>query len=289
VSTTLTIARRLLACVASMTGERSTGSLTVKATGADTVLRKGAIGAPIVGGRVDYSRLFWVTADTVVTSAGVEVGVSSLLGGAHHNIAGPVQLRWFPQLDGVEPVSPFFSAPSGATTGDIKQVAIYEQLSADVARDLFLAKVGAFPALVLAWERSDRAVRKGEGSARQVERWTFYVVVSRADATERRGAEGLALLDDLETLLVDRKQIDGLPVSGTGIEITARGRRAIGPTSYVYTLAFGTARGVRRDDSVLAAQASPWLVSDVEVQEDGLELAHPLVDMTPDDPPPPDP
>ena len=89
--------------------------------------------------------------------------------------------------------------------------------------------------------------------------------------------------------------MDGaLRVASPAVEITARGRRAIAPTSYVYTLSFGTPRGVQRDDSAALADASPWLVSDVDVlvapdPEEGISVAHVLADMTPDDPPPPDP
>jgi hypothetical protein len=210
--------------------------------------------------------------------------VKSLIGGARHNIAAPSQLRWFPAIDGIQPIATLGVA-TGGTNGLIKRAISYEEVGHQtVARDLFLAKVGEFPALVLAWEESPQIGQKGQGTARMADNWRFYVVTTRMDAHDPRAAEGKFILDRLLDLLEDRARFDGLTVSQPGIDVRKRGRLTVGPTSYVYTLDFTTYRSVKRDDSEPPVVAQPWTLTNYDGLSEDKQIVDIQVDMTPDDP-----
>lgn len=262
-STTNTVARRLLGLFSLLSGDRGSGAVRVIATGAPIVLEKGEYLAPIANGQADYQRLLVVSATTTVASgAGTLVPVVSMLGGTEQTFPVGTVTRFDPPIEGLQPTATVETAISGATSGTVKQVSSYEQLGAAAARDLFSGKITRYPAVVLSWNDSSNYEPSAKGSDTNNEGWVAYVVVSRVDATERRAREGLDILDELEELLVQRTSFDGLFLSRAPIRVQRRGRLAVTPQVYVYTIEFETSRlAVRR--SLVAAQ--PWLTSRVDV------------------------
>lgn len=151
----LAVKRAILSVLRPMTGSRSTGFATVKATGADTRLYSNtyAFAIPVSSGgngQIDPDLLVktgvpdrndpatpWTFArrgDVLgtdvngypiqaegteswidVTSAGVQVPIVSVLGGKHLNLSAGMRIRWNPGVPGIEPVS-VVSAP-GMTGG----------------------------------------------------------------------------------------------------------------------------------------------------------------------------
>jgi hypothetical protein len=280
---TLRVARRLMAALNTLAGARATGTATVRSTSGTPTLKRGAVCVPLPGGQIDYQRPLFVTADTPLTTGGVAVPLKSLVGGPQHNGFAPgTVLRWFPQEPDVEATSVVLAQPTGGTAGVVRRVVFYEQLGADAAKDLFAASVGEFPALVLSWDRSVRYETKGKGKTLRRNQWLLFVVVSRSDAYERRGADGLEILDTAEELLMERSQIDGLVVSGPPIEIAGRGRLSVSPQSFVYTLTFSTFNAAVRDDSALLAASTPWHTTTEEGQSEDKPVVIDLkMDMIP--------
>lgn len=278
---TLTRARRIMQALAQLredgtylTGRRATGTITVRSTAGTPSICRGSICVPIMGsasgdvGQVDYQRPLFVTADTVLSTAGVTVPISSIVGGARHNtLPSGTKVRWFPPHSEVEATSVILDAPTGGDdSGLVKSVLLYEQMHAQAAEDLFKAAAHAYPAIVLAWEDTGGYERKGPGVVLRFDRWSLYVVVSRLDAYERRGADGLEILDAAEELLTERSSADGLRVSAPPLEITSRGRRGISPQTFVYVMSFATYRTVKRDDASTKVKSTPWEVSNIDVQ-----------------------
>lgn len=269
-SHTLRRARRIMAVLAPMTGSRATATLTVRSSSGTPTLSKGATCVPVRDGSVHYEQPFFVPSDVTLSTAGVSVPIVSVIGGARHNglVVGD-EVRWLPSEGDV--ASAVVATPSsGATNGEVKQLVMLDQLTADVSAQLFAARVGTFPAMVLGWESTNRYESKGNGAAIRPDNWKLYVVVARTDGHEVRSAEGTRLLDRAEELLLDRVDIDGLQLSNPSLEINGRGRVAVSPTSFVYTLSFSTWRGVRRDDSIKAAKAVPWTTTNIDATT-GLE------------------
>lgn len=228
-----------------------------------------------MNGAIDYTRLFIVVNDTLVTAAGVPVAMKALLGGAHYNITAPSQIRWFPSIAGIQAASAL-GVSSGGTDGLVRRGYLYENIGQQtVARDLFLAKAsGPFPVLVLAWVDSPALGQKGTGTAKMADNWMFYVVTTRHDAHDPRSAEGGFILDRLTELFEDRARFDGLPLSQPGVNVRGRGRLAVGPTSYVYTFSFTTYRSVKRDDSEPPIVSVPW----TKTNYDGLSEDKKIID-----------
>ena len=260
------VLRSLMAVLAPLTGTRATGTATVAATGADVVLPKGCFAAPIVASgtgnaAIARDKLVFTTAETTVTSAGVSVPVTSLLGGTRHNFADGTQLRWDPSLTGVELVSSLDGAMSGGLnpTGDaaLQRIVTYEELSMESAAALFAAKLhGHAPAAVVTWSGSGRAQRRGRDVWQRSDQWVIYVVVTRKDGTVERGHEGLNLLDIIEAYLGERGAVDGRHYSDRPTAILGARRHRVTPSSFIYALTLETSGAVQRIDTRVADGAS---------------------------------
>lgn len=294
---TVYTARQIMAVIQPLLGARSSGTATVSATAGNITLKKNAQALPIVPSasgtmQLDPSRPVRVAADTIVTSAGVAVPVTSLLGGPAQNLPLTTTLRWDPPLDGIELVSPLASALTGATQavgpGSIKRLVLYEGVGPSSAqRDLFLAKAGHFPAVILNWDSTGEGEKVGNGVIARPDRWVLTIVTSRSDAGELRAMDGLDIKDALEVLLADRAAVDGEPFSAPGIALMGARRVDVSESSYIYTLMLETYGAVQRTDTRVW---NDWLLTRYDFDTPDTP-PYPVVDdarhdMDPDTPPP---
>lgn len=248
----LRAARAIMTLLSPMTGTFATGNLTVQATGADVVLPKNSYAIPIIPGAGSNAQLsphvlLKTTEETTVTAAGVLVPVKTVLGGIGGNLAAAVDARWSPGIEGVEAVSPV--AAGGLTGGaeptgygGVKEIRFYEQIgSAKSQQDLFRAKLGRFPAIVLVWSGTEPDDRRGTHRRSYVENWILSVVSSRNDSDDERRAEGLHILEEASEWLTNRTQVDGEKLSSPmALAIGRRDRLVATETSYIYTIRFQT-------------------------------------------------
>ena len=275
-SSILRTARALFSVLSPLTGARSKGSVLVRSTGGDVALlgERPIYGVPVRGGALDYDAMVKTSGAAIVTPTGTLVPVTSLLGGAHVALPAGTPIRWDPTVPGLEPAS---VVASGGLTGGlapdffgaVHQLRLHEQIGpADVAQQLFEAKVGRFPALVLLWDSSVPAgggiSRKGCGVRLFDENWLLAVVASRVDSSEQRRQEALHILEDARELLTDRGETeDGEVFSAPAAVIVTGCRRiVVSPTSYVYGIAFSTTHTlVRREWRTF----NPWLRTRIDL------------------------
>lgn len=243
----LRTARALLAIVAPTTGVQSTGTVTVCSTAGTPTLPKNSYGVPIIGSALAHDHLIKTTADAVLSTSGVAVPVKSVLGGAGVNLAASTKIRWSPALPGVEAVS-LVAAP-GLTGGTqlttfaaVQQARIYEQIGAGNAqRDLFAAKLGRYPALVLMWGASADGDRVARRRALFLEDWTFAIVASRLDNDDERRGEALQIMEDVTDLILGRDNVDGECISAPQpLLVTGRRRIVATESAYIYGVNFTT-------------------------------------------------
>jgi hypothetical protein len=253
----LRTARSVMSILSPLMGERSSGWVLVRATGAPATLPKNSYAVPVVGGQVHFDALIKSLPESTIDPAGTLVPAASVLAGAITNLAPGTPLRWDPPIDGIEAVSEV--APAGFTGGmsargygAVRQVKLYEQIgSATAATDLFAAKVGHFPALVLSWDQSahptDIVTRKSRVSIQFREHWLLSIVASRHDGSDQRRHEALEVLEAATQLLADRSEMDGEIISlPCPLRVESRRRIAVAPTSYVYAVAFNTMHTLER-------------------------------------------
>lgn len=271
IGTRLAIKRAILSVLQPLTGDRATGSLLVKATGADVPLSANSYLFAIprsAGGNqgIDPTLLYKVVKDDTftevptngdtdwtitVTAAGVAVPVVSVLGGVQHNVTTPgMRFRFNPVPAGIVPeatlVDPGFSgATDPSFAGGLRRIVLFERLgksaaAADVAYEIWRARLGGpFPAAVLVLVSSDRGELQGPGM--RLRKFTWWLVVystTYASAPERE-EEGDAILEYAEALLGDRSSVDDEVFSQPKMQVT--GSRLLvttpdGATVHILTL-----------------------------------------------------
>lgn len=228
-----------------LTGIRSTGSVTVRATGADVTLPANSYATAVVTSAsglsgIDQHRLVKAVAATTVTSAGNSVSLMSMTGGSDMNLPAGTVLRWDPPIAGIESTSTLSAAMTGGTTvtdpGYVKRIVSFEGIGgAEAARAFWTAQAPAqFPAMVVSWEGASESVRMGPGRQLQQHRFRIYVVTSRLEHDTKRRHEGLMILDAAREILCDRAAADGESFSNPPIQLGNMGRLAVAPSSYVY-------------------------------------------------------
>lgn len=244
-------ARAILEVLRPLTGDPATGTATMTATGADIEVEAGSFLAPVRktrGGsrKIDRDNLVRTREDTTITSTGTAVGIISMLGGARQNLPAGTVLRFDPPLEGVEETAPVAALMTGGAdatgVGAVKQIVEAEQLeSASAALDIFNAKVSSgAPAIVLAWDGSGPVERIGRGVLSQVDSWTLFAIVSRADSSAGRRSEGRDIVDAIRGYLLDRGSVAGYVFSSPPTQIVGRVRTAITKGSYVYAVQIET-------------------------------------------------
>jgi len=258
-------ARALLALVAPLTGTRATGTALISSTEASGRIDANTHAAPVLGGQI-RDLLFKTavnpaTADGSwpVVATGTPVPVLSVLGGQAHNLATGTLLRWLPVPAGIMPTATVSGAMTGgapnATMVGVQEAKLFEQLQAPApGLDLFRANLSLFPALLLAWQGQEpddgmreqplgpRQSRLGRARSLQRMTWDLFIVTSRQDSDPMRREQGLAILDELSEVMIDRQKVDGMVFSSIrGLSIHSAGRHVISPTLYVYRMTLSTA------------------------------------------------
>lgn len=237
----------ILAQLWPLTGERAFGQALVFATGPDVKLPANSYAVPIVKGqgfdqkrvKVDWNPdtalAHQMGGDWTVTSAGTLVTFKSNVGGSQMNFPSGSQLRFIPPVPGVNPVcviqEPGFT---GGTSGIVKSVTQFDDFpNTDAAQASLEGKLGAFPAIVLAWMRSTPVegrtaglaqgqTRKGRDVRFYFDNFAMYVIASNSQSGEQRRALALNIKDTVMDLLGDyNRNFDGeyMAFAGTGIEI----------------------------------------------------------------------
>lgn len=300
-SNILDTARAIAAVLQPLTGNRSSGTATVRATpGPSAVLKPNQHAVPIVGGSMRFDRMVKTAinpddaAGWTLDDVGTPVTMISLVGGAEMNLPIGTQLRWWPTAEGIEPVSVLGAAMTGAAapTGvaGLKQIAFFEQLQANLSgsvADMFKSMVSQYPAALIVWEGSNpsdndtvsplgnKASRVGRGVKLFSENWDLFIITSRLDGDTQRREEGMALVEAVTDQLSDRSAVDGFVFSApNGIQIVARGRHLVAPGFYVYRVQLHT---VSSQSSKDARTFNDWLVTRLDadtIEDDPLHLVH---------------
>lgn len=242
------IARRIIAHLSPMVGPRASAPGTVTAP-APLLIEAGELLYPVRDGQLDGTSPWRVKANVTAGVAPVAVQLESMVGGIVSNIPNGTVLRWADSI-AVNPVTTTALATGGADRAglSLRQIVYYESVTKQAASDMFAAKVSLLPAAILVWDGSGGIARVGPRRIMQRERWNLFVCVSRMDGSTQRGADGLRLLDEIERRLVATCGYGLNVFSSKETEIISRGRLVAAPTSYVYSLSFGTFRAVDRLD-----------------------------------------
>lgn len=290
--------RCFMAVVQPLTGERATGTLRLRAIGADVVVPHRRWLAPVIKGELRHNMAVKLGQNPnaangawTVTAAGVSVPAHSVVGGARHNLivkaagAEPAtQLRWLgaggavaPDA-GVEAVVECVGDFTGATTptgfGGVMDVGFYEQVRMPFAtRDLLRANLSELPAVVFTWADSgpaegsagDHVTQYGVGQNLFRERFQAVVIANRHDSDPSRRDEGLQIMEDVADLLTWRQAVDGVPFSHPEpVQILGRGRARADEDLYVYVVNFRSTMTLSKHDS---RTFSAWLKSRVQVKK----------------------
>ena len=269
-SPTFRIQHAILSVLQPLTGDRSAGSVTARATGADVVVEKNtylvaAPAAPSGGkGQLDYTLLFKTTAETTVTSSGTPVPVVSVLGGARQNLPAGTPLAWYPPVDGLNLLATVTNAGiTGARAPDgleaVQQIVCFESVVS--GQDFFRAGAGKLPALVVCWEGANDGEKAGIAHTIRDYRFRIFVGVDRLDSQNPRRNAGLAILDALAELLLDRSSVDGEVFSAPPCAGGAAGRLRWDPANLMYYFDLKTSWSTRRRD---AREKVPWTMTRIE-------------------------
>jgi len=286
-------ARAIMACLNSITGTRSSGTVLVTASGDDVTLPRNRYALPVIEGRQRPDLAVKVAEGTeddgswIVTSSGTAVSMFSNIGGARQNLAGSTVLEFDPPIDGIASASvsvPFTGGANPTDFGTIKDLAMSEYIGA-LPVDLSRSLIKGFPCALLTWvddEPADSATTAmlGVSAARAGTRRNLYkltyqlrVISERADSSHARRAYGLEILDQIAELLVDRHEIDGEHISNPrGLQVVQRWRETGGgPTYqkyYVYAMLISAMVSFGRQDT---RTYNTWVttVLNVDKQLDG--------------------
>lgn len=277
------LTRALMAQLTPLTGLRATGNARVVSTLPNVTLPANAYAVPIVDGQTHEELLVKVAhnpatvrehlqnGEWTITPAGETVTFQANNGGALWNMIKPgSRLLFRPEVPGIEPravvLDPGFA---DGTVGAVKQIVSFDELGPQRAIDIFKAKLGSFPALVLAWVSTQPvegrtagitqgATRKRRGVRAYFENFTLYVVTSHSESAEQRRREGLYLMQAARGVLTDRHRNDDgelLSVLGTGVEILSSVGAPRAEGSWVFLVTF---RCVTTESRIDSRTFMPW-------------------------------
>jgi hypothetical protein len=244
--------RLLMAALRPLTGDRATGTALVKSIDPLGVqIPANCFAYPVpeseagVAG-VDDQRIIRTDSDIVATPDGVEVPVTSLLGGKRHNalVAGTL-LMWDPPVFGLETHSRLVTDMSGGVDppsvngrlypGFVNEITTFEDLSAGTGGqlDMFQTRLqNAIPAIIISWQSSQEGTLKGKQTKNRPDTWFIHAVSENQMGEAPRRDEAMHILDLIELMLNDRGIIDGRPFSQPPAVVQGR-RRGAANTSFV--------------------------------------------------------
>lgn len=282
-------ARAIIGLLQQLQGDYSTGHLLVRSTGATGSVPAHSYAIPIVDGSLVPEAIVRVeenpaTTDHAwpVTSSGVLVDVTSLQGGAHVNQVAGVECRWDEPLDGIEATSEVATGgltggAAYANPGTLKCLREHRSIGSRVAaQDLLAARVGDFPAAVLAWVASypvdgsvsatsgPNSARLGAGKRIFKHEWELALIASRLESSDERSNELDRVRNDVMEVLTDTTAYRRAVISSPqGIEILDGRSALVTATSYIDVVRFTTSYCLRRRDSQAFAD---WLKTRVRMQ-----------------------
>ena len=275
----LRTARAIFSLLSPLLGDRSSGAITARATGADVEIPRNSYLVPL-GGALDSMVLLKTAEATTVTSDGTEVPVLSAFAGGAVNLPVGTHLRWVPGIEGVDTTAEVSTALTGGSQaegfGVARSLRLYEQIRANSPEeDIAKSKAHLFPALVLFWDGSEAAEGVSRVGAKCVENWVLSVISSRGESDDMRRAEGLHVLQEARELLMHRHAVDGESFSAPpGIQIGRARRLVTRNSSYIYTLAFTTVSTLEKREGRVF---QPWLVTRYDL-DTGADPSVPVVD-----------
>jgi hypothetical protein len=292
------LGRALLAQLASATGERAVGTITVAAlagVGDPLELPANTYMMPVVDGQLRDDLLFKTANAWTVARGATEsgVGIKSNVGGARHNLPAGTLFRFNPPIEGFAATATLdASMTSGSNEGQlIRSVAVYEELdSANPDNDLFAAKVGD-RGVMLIWSQSEPVegamggLRQGANRATRSSRFwresfVIYVVVSRLTGDSARRQDGQMLMATVTGLLTDRMQNDDgeqLSSVGSGVEITHRARLGRSANHYIYGVQLRVNQTL--EARIDARTFAPWLRTNYTGALPGRDAPEPIQDL----------
>lgn len=299
------LGRALFAQLSPLTGARATGTLTVLLDAAEQSLELAANTylIPVVSGQLRDDLLFKLAPNPVTLATGggwpllpgvpTAVGIRSNVGGARHNLAAGTVFRFAPALDSTIAVTLAANMTDGSDVGAlVKRVAFFEDLdSSNPSKDIFAAKLGDYPALMLVWQDSEPAEgtsaglrqganRGGRGVRFMRERFVLYVITGRLDGDGSRRQDGLIVMQAVTQLLTDRaRNIDGEQLStvGAGVEVNERTRLRRGERHYIYALRL---RLNQTQQPIDERTFNAWLKTSLSGALPGRTVPEPVVPLT---------
>jgi hypothetical protein len=314
--------RTLMAAVQPATGDRATGAVQLFAATGTIAVPRGTYALPVVGytgltgvtgfvGALDPTRAVKVAGGASSTydvgTTGAYVPFLSNVGGAQHNFPAGTRFLLDPPLSGITGVglcpTGFAGGANAEGFGAIRDFVLAENLSAtDWTVDLARVRPRSFPCVLLTWRElvpSDgsttphtlSASRMGEGTKLVRASYTLSVICSRNDNQPWRSMEGYTIVQELMSLLSDRKAVDHEPLSHpSGLQWLRTARASMNKTDYqrfvIYTIDVNTTFSVTRTEMRTFAE---WLRSHLMIDkavgpdapEGDIRLVDMLVDMRP--------
>jgi hypothetical protein len=289
------LGRAILAALTPITGDRAAGEVVITAGPDELVsIPKNTYLLPVVNGQLRDDLPFKTTeAAAISASASLAVPVTSNIGGVRHNLPDGTVFRFRPKLPGVLDEAVANGAMTGGTDTDalIRAAVVFEDLEeAGPAKDVFAAKVGDSPAVVLAWSASEpvdgssaglgtKSTRAGRGKQFWRETYVLYIRAGHLGSDHERRREGQLVAQAVTALLSDRKvNLDGevLATIGGGVEIIQRAKLGRGPTYYLYGMRLRATQTIERADSRTFER---WLTSRVQGAAEELPIVDVTVDM----------
>jgi hypothetical protein len=281
--------RNCLAAIQPLTGDRSSGTITVTATGADVSLSMGTWAYPIVGGQVQTDRIFKAeegpNADKswTITSDGVDVDFISNVGGEKHNVSDLTQFVFLPPLSGIDSAvaSGAFSGATNPTFyGGIKETFVFEHVNGPAQQiDIERMKLRGTPAVIVVWnssEPSDGVMSssnnpgshcRGRFSSSFRELLTMVIIVSKSYNEAARSEEGLYIMDKIARYLNRRQSADGCLISSPSpIMVQTRNRVSIPKEPYqkhyIYSVTFSIENAYTMTDD---RSYSDWNIANIDI------------------------
>jgi hypothetical protein len=283
-------ARNIMAILQPATGDRSSGPVTLTASGGDVTVPKNTFAMPIVNGTRRADLLLKVgegpneDRSWTVTSGGTAVTFVSNIGGIRHNIPINTQISFDPPLSGlISTVPTADSAFTGGTDptvfGTIKDMVIYEHFEgANFGIDLKRSGIKKFPCVIISWtntepadgttiSQTERPTRANATGVLYKDTFNLAIVSSKDQSDHSRRHEGLEIVDTMARLLTDRRGVDNSPVSNPGgIQIRSiireDGPEDIYQKFYIYDMLLSTERNLQQLDSRVY---NDWLLAVVDI------------------------